>query len=88
MERKEYGERGRRIYLDVNRNAYAQHVTAAYGVRARPGAPVAMPIAWDELEDRRLRPDRWTIATAPRRLNTEGDAWRELSRHARALPRR
>ncbi|HWF53625.1 MAG TPA: non-homologous end-joining DNA ligase [Solirubrobacteraceae bacterium] len=81
-------ERGRRIYLDVNRNAYAQHVTAAYGVRARAGAPVAMPIAWDELDDRRLAPDRWTIATAPGRLSAEGDAWRDLSRHARALPRR
>ena len=49
-------ERGRRIYLDVNRIAYAQHVVAPYGVRARPRGPVAMPIRWDELSDPRLRP--------------------------------
>jgi bifunctional non-homologous end joining protein LigD len=79
-------ERGRRIYLDVNRVAYAQHVVAPYGVRARPGAPVAMPIHWDELEDSRLAPDRWTVRTAPSRLSEEGDAWRGIGRHARNLP--
>jgi bifunctional non-homologous end joining protein LigD len=80
-------ERGRRIYLDVNRVAYAQHVVAPYGVRARTGAPVAMPIHWDELQDSRLAPDRWTVRTAPLRLKEEGDAWRGISRHARNLPR-
>ena len=34
-----------RIYADVMRNAYAQTVAASYGVRARPGAPVATPRA-------------------------------------------
>jgi bifunctional non-homologous end joining protein LigD len=79
-------ERGRRIYLDVNRVAYAQHVVAPYGVRARTGAPVAMPIHWDELEDPQLAPDRWTVRTAPGRLADEGDAWRGIGRHARNLP--
>lgn len=80
-------ERGRRIYVDVNRINYAQHAVAPYGVRPRPGAPVAMPIAWSELDDRRLAPDRWTVRTAPERLAAEGDAWRGIARHARALPR-
>jgi bifunctional non-homologous end joining protein LigD len=80
-------ERGRRIYLDVNRVAYAQHVVAPYGVRARTRAPVAMPIHWDELKDARLAPDGWTVRTAPSRLEAEGDAWRGISRHARNLPR-
>lgn len=80
-------ERGARIYVDVNRNAYAQHAVAPYGVRARPAAPVAMPIRWEQLSDRRLRPDRWTVRTAGDRLATEGDAWRGMSRRARRLPR-
>ena len=46
--------RGARIYLDVNRINYAQHAVAPYAVRPRPGAPVAMPIAWDELSDAQL----------------------------------
>jgi bifunctional non-homologous end joining protein LigD len=56
-------------------------------VRARTGAPVAMPIHWDELEDPQLAPDRWTVRTAPRRLADAGDAWRGIGRHARNLPR-
>jgi bifunctional non-homologous end joining protein LigD len=80
-------ERGARIYVDVNRINYAQHAVAPYGVRARPRAPVAMPIAWDELSDTRLKPDRWTIRNAAGRLAAEGDAWHGIGRRARALPR-
>lgn len=80
-------ERGKRIYVDVNRINYAQHAVAPYGVRPRPRGPVAMPIHWEELSDRALRPDRWTVRTAGRRLEQEGDAWQGMSRHARALPK-
>jgi bifunctional non-homologous end joining protein LigD len=79
-------ERGERIFVDVNRINYAQHAVAPYGVRARPGAPVAMPIAWEELSDRRLKPDRWTVRNAAERLEAEGDMWRDIARRARALP--
>jgi bifunctional non-homologous end joining protein LigD len=79
-------DRGARIFVDVNRNAYAQHGVAPYGVRARTGAPVAMPIQWDELDQADLRPDGWTIATAPARLRAEGDAWKGIGRRARSLP--
>ncbi|MEA2301428.1 MAG: bifunctional non-ous end joining protein LigD [Solirubrobacteraceae bacterium] len=78
-------ERGERIYLDVNRNAYAQHAIAAYGVRARPNAPVATPLHWEELSDPGLRPDGWTITTIGARLD-EADPWLGMYRHARRLP--
>jgi bifunctional non-homologous end joining protein LigD len=80
-------KRGDRIYVDVGRNAYAQHAVAPYAVRARAEAPVATPLRWEELGDRSLRPDRWTIRTLPERLAREGgDPWAGISRHARALP--
>jgi bifunctional non-homologous end joining protein LigD len=79
-------KRGERIYLDVNRNAYAQHAVAPYAVRPRPTAPVAAPLHWEELDDRRLRPDRWTIATIGKRLDA-GDPWRGFRGAARRLPR-
>jgi bifunctional non-homologous end joining protein LigD len=79
-------DRGPRIYMDVNRIAYAQHAVAPYGVRPRPKAPVAMPIHWDELSDAKLKPDRWTVATAADRLESDGDAWKGLAAHARKLP--
>jgi bifunctional non-homologous end joining protein LigD len=79
-------ERGARIYLDINRINYAQHAVAPYGVRPRSGAPVAMPIRWEELGDARLKPDGWTVRTAVARLEAEGDAWRGIGRNARKLP--
>jgi bifunctional non-homologous end joining protein LigD len=79
-------DRGSRIYIDVNRNNYAQHAVAPYAVRPRAGAPVALPIHWEELSDSRLEPDRWTILDAPDRLRAEGDAWTGIARQARKLP--
>jgi bifunctional non-homologous end joining protein LigD len=79
-------ERGERIYLDVNRVAYAQHAVAPYAVRPRENAPIAMPLHWEELSDAALKPDRWTVANVASRL-AEGDPWRGMSRHARGLPK-
>ena len=78
-------DRGQRIYVDVNRIAYAQHAVAPYAVRPRPKAPVAVPLHWDELSDRALRPDRWTVKNIKPRLG-DGDPWAGMNRHARALP--
>jgi bifunctional non-homologous end joining protein LigD len=79
-------KRGDRIYVDVGRNAYAQHGVAPYAVRARPEAPVATPIRWEELSDRSLLPTSWTLRTLPERLAGEGDAWAGIAKQARALP--
>ena len=81
--------RGDRLYVDVARNGWAQTVVAPYSVRPRPGAPVATPIRWDELDDPGLRPDGWTIRTAPARIAEHGDPWERLARHRRSVvPRR
>jgi bifunctional non-homologous end joining protein LigD len=80
-------ERGDRIYVDTGRNAYAQHAVAPYGVRAKDGAPVATPLRWEELSDRSLRPDSWTLRTVGERLAGEGgDPWAQIAKQARALP--
>jgi bifunctional non-homologous end joining protein LigD len=76
-----------RIYVDVRRNAYAQHAVAPYAVRPREGAPVAMPINWDELSDSKLRPDSWNVVSGVERLRSDGDAWKGFAKDARALPR-
>jgi hypothetical protein len=46
-------------------------------VRARQGAQVSTPIAWDELED--IHPDELTLATVPARFERDGDPWAEMS---------
>lgn len=78
-------KRGARLYLDVARNGYAQTVVAPYSVRARPGAPVATPLDWDEVRTTRLTPDRWTIGNIFRRLGAKADPWRGINQHARPL---
>jgi bifunctional non-homologous end joining protein LigD len=77
------------VYADVMRNAYAQTVAAPYSVRARPGAPVATPLAWEELEDRDLTPRRFTLRSVGDRLERLGasDPWAGLARHRYGLDR-
>src|SRR5438067_994273 len=48
LEQHNNKRRGR-VFIDINRNAYAQTAVAPYAVRARAGAPVAVPIDWGEL---------------------------------------
>lgn len=79
-------DRGDKIYVDVNRNNYAQHAVVPYTVRSRPKAPVALPLRWEELSDRGLRPDRWSVADVGRRIEAEGDPWKGMGRRARTLP--
>jgi bifunctional non-homologous end joining protein LigD len=74
-----------RILIDVMRNAYAHTAVAPYSVRPRPGAPVATPLHWAELNDPRIAPDRFTIRDIPSRLAREGDPWAHLGRHAQPL---
>lgn len=74
-----------RLYLDTQRNAYAQTSVAPYAVRARPHAPVATPLHWDELDDPGLGPRRWTLRTLPERLDEYGDPWKGLGRCRRSL---
>ncbi|KNB54023.1 non-homologous end-joining DNA ligase [Streptomyces caatingaensis] len=74
-----------RLYLDVQRNAYAQSSVAPYAVRARPHAPVATPVDWDELDDPALGPRSWTLRTLPDRLARRGDPWKGLGRCRRSL---
>jgi bifunctional non-homologous end joining protein LigD len=82
--------RGDRVYADIMRNAYAQTVVAAYSVRARPGAPVATPLDWDEVANPGLDPGGFTLRTVPARLDQAGkagDPWAGLYRHRFSLDR-
>ncbi|GHH85560.1 ATP-dependent DNA ligase [Streptomyces sulfonofaciens] len=76
-------DRGDRLYLDVQRNAYAQTSVAPCTVRARPGAPVAVPISWDQLEDPALHARHWTIEDAVQQVR--GRPWAGLPSRGRAL---
>lgn len=78
-------DRGAKIYVDVARNAPAQHAIAPYSLRAKRGAPAATPIEWTELDDPDLSPQSWTMKTIVDRIDT--DSWKGMYRRARSLGR-
>jgi bifunctional non-homologous end joining protein LigD len=62
-------------------------VLAPFSPRAAAGAPVAVPLSWDELDDDDLRPDRWTIRDVGARLASAGDPLAPLIGRQQTLPR-
>ena len=76
-----------RLFIDVNRNAYGQTVVAPYSVRARRAAPIAVPIAWADVESDALRPDGVTMRNVWDWLQGRDDPWDEMERMRIPLPR-
>ena len=70
-----------RLALAINRT-----LVAPYSARAARGAPVSVPLRWDELDDPDLRPDRWTIGTIMERVTAAGDPFAELLGLEQRLP--
>ncbi len=73
--------------LDFTQNAINKTLVAPFSARPAPGAPVSVPIAWDELDDPDLTPDRWTVRTVLDRLRSTGDPLHALIGRAQQLPR-
>lgn len=78
-------QRRGRVFLDYLRNAYGQTAVAPYALRARPGAPVATPLDWPELDHTDIGPQRYTVSNIFRRLAQKPDPWRDLAAHAADL---
>ena len=80
-------DRGGRILVDTGRNGYSATFAAAYTVRARPGAPVSAPCAWDELERGEIGPKSLTLRGMAERVSAVGDLWADMLRRQRSLKR-
>jgi bifunctional non-homologous end joining protein LigD len=72
--------------LDYTQNAINKTLVAPFSPRPSAGAPVSVPVRWDELNDADLRPDRWTIRTVRDRLATVGDPLAPLIGRHQRLP--
>jgi bifunctional non-homologous end joining protein LigD len=75
-----------KIFLDYLRNARSATAICPYSTRARPGAPVATPISWSEL-DAKLDPRRFDLRSVPKRLaRLSRDPWQGYTELRQELP--
>ncbi len=75
-----------RIYVDYLRNGMGATAVAAYSTRARPGAAVSTPIAWDELVPG-IRSNHFTVENLPKRLPfLDRDPWEGIASLRQELP--
>jgi bifunctional non-homologous end joining protein LigD len=66
-----------KILIDYLRNQRGMTAVAAYSTRARPGAAVSMPLAWEELASE-IGPAYFTIRNTPARLSSSADPWADF----------
>jgi len=79
--------RERKILIDYLRNNRTNTSIAAYSTRAKPDAPVSVPLAWTELSPSKT-PDRFTTATVPQRLaRLRIDPWKKYWNMRQQIPR-
>lgn len=67
-------ERGERVFVDFNQNTRDRTIASAYSLRPLPGAPVSMPVSWEELAGL-TDPGAFDLATVTERVSSEPDAW-------------
>ena len=64
------------VFFDANQNARIKNLACAYSPRAKPGAPVSMPLRWDDLG--KVYPTEFTIRTAYEHVQKRGDLWEHI----------
>jgi bifunctional non-homologous end joining protein LigD len=75
-----------RARLDYTQNAINKTLVGPFSTRPAAGAPVSVPITWDELDDADLRPDRWNVRTVGDRVRDAGDPLLPLRGMQQELP--
>ncbi|WP_029895294.1 non-homologous end-joining DNA ligase [Desulfohalovibrio reitneri] len=78
-------KRGGRLFLDWLRNSYGHTTVAPYSLRAKPGAPVAAPLTWEEVAAPDVGPRSFSLRDVPDRLSRHGDPWKGMYRRAASL---
>lgn len=66
-------ERGERVFVDFNQACRDRTIASAYSPRPLAGAPVSMPVSWEDLKS--VRPADFTVRTVPGIVAAQGDAW-------------
>jgi DNA ligase D-like protein (predicted ligase)/DNA ligase D-like protein (predicted polymerase)/DNA ligase D-like protein (predicted 3'-phosphoesterase) len=73
-----------RVLIDIYRNRNGQSIVSPYSLRGRIGAPVSMPLLWEDLKKVKS-PLEFSISTVPKLLSKNGDAWEGIDAYATSL---
>ncbi|HEX2474811.1 MAG TPA: DNA ligase D, partial [Lacipirellulaceae bacterium] len=77
-----------KVFVDYLRNQRGATAIASYSTRRKSGAPVAVPIAWDELSTR-TKPDMYNIVNLPKRLEKlPTDPWEDFFSTRQSITRK
>ncbi|KEA08748.1 non-homologous end-joining DNA ligase [Rhizobium rhizogenes] len=78
-------KRAGHIFIDYLRNGRGNTAVAPYSARARPGAAISMPLAWEELTGK-IGPASFTVKNAASQLNDRfADPWADFFEAAKPL---
>ena len=72
-----------RVFIDYFRNSREATSVAPYSTRSRPGAPVSVPLSWEQL-GRITSGNEFTVLNLKKRLRA--DAWRDIGKVRQRLP--
>lgn len=72
-------DRDGRARLDHTQNGIGRTLVAPFSARAAPGAPVSVPVSWDELTDGEIASDAWSIREVADRIASAGDPMAALT---------
>ncbi len=75
-------KRGSKVFIDYLRNSYAQTTVMPFSIRARKGAPVAVPLSWDEVGKKSLHPQKYNVNNVFRRVKRKKDPWEDFHKSA------
>ena len=75
------GSRLGRVLIDIYRNSTYQTIVSPYSVRGRNGAPVSMPVTWEELESV-TDPYVFNLRNSVERIIDKGDPWESIGAYS------
>jgi bifunctional non-homologous end joining protein LigD len=74
-----------KIFMDYNMNVRGKTLNVAYSPRGEPGAPISMPLTWEELAS--AHPLDFRITNVIKQLSHTGDRWRDALKRKQDLGR-
>jgi bifunctional non-homologous end joining protein LigD len=72
-----------KIFMDYNMNVRGKTLNVAYSPRGAPGAPVSLPLTWEELA--KAHPLDFRITNVAERLGETGDRWKDVLARKQSL---